>query len=244
LSLRPALLFFLLVSFVLSLVGFVAPLRFTSDITVWWVDFDGNEVYRGVQGAGYDRRAPFGSFLGHVFRIRALHDNRILMDYMVDGDSSNHPIGDCGHNNPAEQMNTSRWAEFDALVNHESPCDGPNSGSWSCVKWVNDEEIAAREKLEYGFHQGDDTPRGRTPHEQVDMGYVSQQGYIANVTEYDGGFLKMQMTDKMKEILYPWYQERLEDSVEVHETIAGGYTNSHKVRMSKVRHLSRSRFGH
>jgi hypothetical protein len=204
------------------------------DISIWWVDFQGNEVYRGVQGAGYDRRAPFGSFLGHVFRIRSLIDDRILMDYMVDGDTSNHPVGDCGYNDPAAQMNQTRWPEFDALVGQDSPCVGENSGSWSCVKWVSPEEIASRNKLDYGFHEGDDTPRGRTAHEQVDTGYTSQQPYITNVTEYDGGFLKMQMTQKMKDILYPWYEERLEDSVELHDIIAGGYTNSHKVRMSKI----------
>jgi hypothetical protein len=35
----------------------------------------------------YDRRAPFGSFLGHVFRIRSLIDDGV-MDYMVGGNTN------------------------------------------------------------------------------------------------------------------------------------------------------------
>ena len=53
---------------------------------------------------------------------------------------------------------------------------------------------------------GEDTGEGRRLNQTVDTSYVSQQKYIVNVTDYDaGGFLKMKMTPRMKELLYPWY---------------------------------------
>merc|ERR1719284_2112364 len=94
--------------------------------------------------------------------------------------------------------------------------------------------LAGRDPSEYGFLEGEQ--RG-SPYEvgaTFDHLWTSQQGRIVNVTRYDEGFLKMEITDYMRSLLYPWYSERLQAAVRRHEEIPGFFTNSRAVPMDKI----------
>ncbi|CAK0809959.1 unnamed protein product [Prorocentrum cordatum] len=159
---------------------------------------------------------------------------------------------------PPRRPDQSRWKEFEQLArDHGSPCVG-HSKEWSCVRRVTEAEVKQRDPALYGF-SADETGSGN-PYKRgatADHVWMSQQRYIVNVTnqesnqaplgflplsnvpgstvtDYEGGYLKMHMTDKMKSLLYPWYQERLRDSVRKHDPIPGFFTNSHKVAMDKI----------
>ena len=94
--------------------------------------------------------------------------------------------------------------------------------------------MSKRAKSEYGFHK-DDVPYGRAVGQTIYWDYgTAAQAKMINVTAFDGGYLKMQMTSAMKKALYPWYEERLKDAVQPHGNIAGGYSNAHKVSMGKI----------
>jgi hypothetical protein len=193
------------------------------DVSLWWIDFEGKELYRGVTGAT-EASGKLGTFPGHVFQVRAILDNRLLLSFRAGGGDDGHlVVGDCGLNEEiGEQiMDKSRWPEFEKYAaKSNEPCKGEHSGEWSCIRWATPEEITERDPSNYGFH-ADDAPMGRKAAQTIDWGYgQATQHKMLNVTEYDGGYMKMDMTDKMKECLYPWYQDRLKDSVTTHGELA------------------------
>lgn len=177
------------------------------------------------------------SFPGHAFHFKATDDQYLLMAYMAGKPDDVVQITDCGHEVVEKPLDESRWGEFEELAkdaNVDCATQGPDSSKWSCVRSLSQDEINNRNAEEYGFH-ADDVPSDRRVGQQIDWGYGTDTIHkIMNVSSYDKGYLKMQMTDKLKEILYPWYAERKKDSMFKHEPIAGGYTNNHKVGMSKI----------
>jgi len=175
------------------------------------------------------------SFPGHVFSFKASTDEFMLMSYKAGKADDHITITDCGHKPPSASMDQSRWAEFEELAAESgSPCDGEDSSKWSCVRHLLPDEIKKRNPSEFGFHK-EDLPPGRKVGQTADWSYgLSTMHKIINVTAYDGGYLKMQMTDGLKKIIMPWYEARKKDRMKVHEHIAGGYTNIHAIGMDKI----------
>ena len=106
------------------------------DVSLWWVDFEGKELYRGVTGAA-ESSGNLGTFPGHVFNVRCLLDDRLLLSFRAgDVDHPNEPlvVGDCGFQKEMgdKVMDKSRWPEFEKLAaKANQPCEG-ESGDWSC----------------------------------------------------------------------------------------------------------------
>ena len=71
----------------------------------------------------------------------------------------------------------------------------------------------------------------------VDTGYTRHIPKIPRITT-GPGYLKMDFTQKMKDLLLGWYKDHYKggkrDSVRKHEVISGGYTNNHVAEMSKI----------
>lgn len=227
-------------------------------VNVFWVDFDGQEIPRG--NIEPEEEATETSYPGHVFNVRRPEDDLLVMRYQVsrhhEGEEvivesclelsggvwkkppKQHRQPGAAWNRPEDAgqgLDQSRWAEFEELAReHASPCLGPKSANWSCVRVISPKDVASRNREDYGFHRGENED-GRPVGQQIDTGYVDQQRYIPNVTDYDtGGFLKMKMTRRMRELLYPWYEKRKLDSMHPSEDIPGGYTNNKKVRMDRI----------
>jgi len=193
-----------------------------------WVNYDGFEV-NPVEIR--DRETiPQDTYPGHVFRIRVVDSDVLLLTYVVPRTAP----GDRVLVLPCDEMGgtmlgTERWPEFDALVHSpDMPCSGPSS-NWSCVRYVSPEEVKKRDPSLYGYHADE---LGTTPYEvgqTVDHVFSWQDRYILNATPYEGGgYLKMNMTENLKKLIYPWYQERKMDSIQRHQDIPGGFTNNHK----------------
>jgi prolyl 4-hydroxylase len=64
--------------------------------------------------------------------------------------------------------------------------------------------------------------------ETMDFGYVKHIAKMPRVST-GPGFLKMNFTAKMREVLLPWYAARVKDSVTSEGVIDGGYTNNHVI---------------
>lgn len=210
------------------------------DVGVFWVDQHGSEAHRGVissDGIWHD----MSSWPGHLFYFTIDGTDEVIMSYMAKEDQEEVEIEACQDTaakaaaaQKANLLDSDRWDEFESLVTNDSPCEGTDSTTWSCVRKVSPEETKQRIATEYGFLPHD-VPSGRRVGQTMDPSYGSQsQAYMINVTEYDKGYLKMKMSKKLQRILWPWYNQRLKDSVKVHESIAGGYTNIDTIPMSKI----------
>jgi hypothetical protein len=137
---------------------------------------------------------------------------------------------------PELPLVSERAAEFEKLTHDQNaPClpEG-KSGEWSCAKRYTAAEYETRPKdgSLYGFATKAEAGH-RNVGEWVDKGYTRHIPSIPRLTT-GRGYLKMAFTDKMKEILNPWYADSKKggpkDAVELHPPIPGGYTNS-KVRL-------------
>ncbi|CAK0889326.1 unnamed protein product [Prorocentrum cordatum] len=185
------------------------------------------------------------SFPGHVFTVREAESGMLVKLYRVEADAtSSSPevtIAVCAASSGSQRrVDQSRWEEFEQLAqDHHSPCIG-HSTEWSCVLPVSERELEQRPHKLYGFQEGE-TGSGN-PYKvgaTVDHVWMDQQKYIVNVSSYEGGFLKMRMTDHMKSLLYPWFDDRLQACENgtmpcKHAPIPGFFTNSHVVGMDKI----------
>jgi len=133
-----------------------------------------------------------------------------------------------------------RREEFERLAqDHTSSCAG-HSTEWSCIRHVSENELEQRPQGLYGFQK--DETGGGNPYKvgaTADHFWMDQQKHIINVSSYEGGFLKMSMTDRMKSLLYPWFQDHLNSCENgttncKHASIPGFFTNSHVVGMDKI----------
>lgn len=209
---------------------------------MWWVDFDGNEHYRGVVGDG--DHSPINSFPGHVTRIRSLVLNRYMLDFRMPTSLKNRQVilkgcGSAADNLAEKQLfEPGRDKEFESYVPDQAlPCDGEtkDSSQWSCLRYLTQADVDGRNMMEWGFHQGEQGHRDVGATE--DFGYTNAAKHIPNVTDVSPGrsmgYLKMSMTGQMKAALYPWYQQTRPKAID-HGVIHGGYTNSHIIEMEKI----------
>jgi len=198
-------------------------------VNLLWVNGDGAEVFLFTFEPG-DTAAQH-TFPGHVVRARLPGAQTLVFSYTVpDKPPGRVSIEACDGMTAlqSETVSAERWPEFDGLVHDASaPCAG-HSSDWSCVRYVSPEDVAKRDKASYGYHEDELAGTAYKVGQTVDHMFAWQAAYITNVTAYEGGYLKMEMTDRLKEILYPWYKERKLDSMTRHEAIPGGFTNNHK----------------
>lgn len=91
----------------------------------------------------------------------------------------------------------------------------------------------ARNKSLYGFQSGEVSEH--RVHTTYDAGYVGHIPKMPKIVPGGAGYMKMSMTQRLKDILLDWYQQkRLDGTLKIHEVIPGGYTNNDKVTMGKV----------
>mmetsp|Transcript_28142 Transcript_28142/g.39593 ORF Transcript_28142/g.39593 Transcript_28142/m.39593 type:complete len:435 (-) Transcript_28142:133-1437(-) len=217
-------------------------------IIVVWVDMDGKET-------GHHDLVPiqslesnvYNTFKGHVFRMYTENHETLLVEHTVTTEGEKYlEIHTCDDVKPValDAPYVSPYQEeMEALVHDQNaPCvPEDDSSKWSCIKYISKEDYEKRSKdgsNKYGFNS---TVEARVARRGVgdteDDGYVRHIPKIPRLTN-GKGYLKMSYTKKLKDTLLPWYKlhkkDGPEDSVERHEPIPGGYTNSHVITMSKL----------
>mmetsp|Transcript_115916 Transcript_115916/g.322770 ORF Transcript_115916/g.322770 Transcript_115916/m.322770 type:complete len:432 (+) Transcript_115916:57-1352(+) len=208
------------------------------DINMFWVDLTGAEREPVLMAPR--ESAQQNTFQGHLFHFRSAKTNVFLFGYRVPKTPPTEPVsvpacdGTAQEAQQVDKLDEGRWLEFERLVHDQAaPCMGPSS-NWSCVRFVSPDELGQRESLAYGFHKGETGTSAYKVGQTEDHLFANQQGFIMNVTNYEGGYLKMEMTDGIKKALYPWYEQRLKDAVIRHGVIPGGFSNNHIVEFDKI----------
>lgn len=198
------------------------------DLRTVWVDFSGREKEAGILPPG---NTIHNTYVGHVFRVRT-NDDFLVWEGRVSEDDGVMSIEACDELPKDRKVilySEGREIEFEGLVD-TSPftCDGA-SKDWSCIKKYTKEEVAARDPFKFGFLKSE--VRGsRKEHEYMDDDYKSHIPMIPKLTQ---GFLKLNMTDIMRDELLPFY-EKWGPKAAKHEPIGGDYSNIHKVGMTKI----------
>jgi hypothetical protein len=221
-------------------------------VAVYWVDDSGKENPTNV-AINPTEEGNVNTFVGHAFRIRTDDDNKTLVTELhITDTKAEASVAPCGTFAAAVHLGRgARKSELDGLVHDQlAPCDPPGkSGLWSCVRKIDKEDYSQRLKdppPEYGFATKEEAGR-RKLHEQWDHGYTQHMKQVPRLAN-TSGFLKMSFTQRLNDILMPFWKTHgiggPNDSVQTHEPIAGGYTNSHVVTLSKLdldkfRHIQR-----
>lgn len=207
-----------------------ASIRFVnhgfSDMTVAWVNYDGQEVVQGVLSA--QGGEPHNSFIGHAFRI-SKYDGSVVLEHIVRKNDEEVDVYCCGTDAENALFDPGRDKEFEALVITKE-CQGVSS-QWSCTRHVPRHEVDARDPAQFGFL--DSEVRGSRFVGQIkDDSYVSHISKIPHLTK-EGGYLHMRMTDHMIKSLLPWYRNNTKE-LKNHEPVAGDYLNVHAVPIDKL----------
>ncbi|CAK0804201.1 unnamed protein product [Prorocentrum cordatum] len=213
-----------------------------ADVAVFWVNDLGEESPTDVIISPAED-GLISTFTGHAFRIRTDDSAKTLVaELEVSETTARANVAPCGVVPPVQaNRRDARKSELDGLVHDQfAPCDPPGkSGLWSCVRKIPKEEYSQRladPPPEYGFANKEEAG-GRKVHEQWDYGYTGHIRQVPRVAN-TSGFLKMSFTSKLKDILMPFWKDYgiggVKDSVAPHGVIAGGYTNSHTIPMSKL----------
>ena len=203
------------------------------ELQVYWMTREGEQHDVGIL-------EPLGevmhqSFEGHAFRVRRMLGEQEVVAETLLGRSTRQRVlvEACGAALAAqsEAPVSPRAAEFEALLHApDKPCEGP-SHEWSCVRYLNEEDLRQRDPRDYGLQPGEVSKHREF--KTVDESYVSQIAQIPRVT--DGpGYAKMSFTRPLHDALTDWYRERRNDSMKPHGVIPGGYTNNDKVLIDKV----------
>jgi len=203
------------------------------DLTITWVDSIGEEKGQGYISA--DSEMPENTYVGHVFRLYSADGNRSLVkEHTVKTTNEVIEVKRCTLNQVEIGGATRGDEEFQQLVHDQkAPCLPANQSSkWSCVRPVSQEEFDSRTSDSFGFatqreagfrHIGDMTDDGYTSH-------IPQIPRLTNGT----GYLKMNFTKKLRDVLLTFYHEKKKTAMRVHEEIGGGYTNNHVNPFGKI----------
>lgn len=200
------------------------------ELDLFWLDGSGNEVTQGSVLPLSDTARS--TFPGHAFRVK--YKSQTVLEHVV-GEKRRQTaeISPCGELRAAKPREPSdRDEEFESLVHrgdNECPTSQP-SRLWSCVRYLDESDLAGRNPEEYGIQ-----PNETSPHRAyltVDQTYVDQISRIPRVTS-GPGYLKMNFTSELRNILVDWYSENRR-RLERHEIIPGGYTNNDVVALDKL----------
>jgi hypothetical protein len=150
-------------------------------------------------------------------------------------------VGDCDELTTVfEQRLAKIDQQMTELVHDQAaPClPHDDSSKWSCVHHLSKEDYETRLKDHagtlYGFNSTDESQQ-RAIGDTVDKVWSKQIPKIPRLSN-SPGYLKMSFTQRMKDVLLPWYEQHKaggpQDAVYEHRVIPGGFTNSHTISMS------------
>ena len=115
----------------------------------------GNEIDSGIIES--DMTASHSSYQGHVFTARDMEE-RLLGRFTLRTPNAAFKITTCEGYVP-KKVKLFDEVDAEAIVGviHDqgAPCEGDDSSQWSCIRHVTKEEHAARNKLHYGFQEGE-----------------------------------------------------------------------------------------
>lgn len=203
-------------------------------VHVFWCNHHGEEVE--METLLDQEEVTVNTRHSHIFNVRTIKTGRLLYSLEVwPPQLVNAIVKPCIELAQDELgLDTSRWLEFNRLAaTSQSSCEGEDSSTWSCLRHVTLEEIEARDPAHFGFTAEEAESIHHEEGSTLDTRHRPQRKFIPNVTDYDGGFLKMHMTDNLKKVLLDLYETRKEHMVK-HEVISGNRTNNHKVQMDKI----------
>lgn len=203
-------------------------------IHVFWCDYHGQEVELATLHDGEE--ATFNTDNLHIFNVRTVKTGLLVHSLEIQPPQLvNAIVKPCTGVGEAEGLDTTWWPEFERLAAAaQTPCAGEDSSKWSCVREVSQAEADARDPTLYGFSKEEAEESPYTEGTTRDTIHKQQQKYMPNVTHYDGGYLHMRMPDKLKDLLFEWYNTRKEKHLREHEFVPGYFTNNHKVPMDKL----------
>lgn len=203
-------------------------------LKVYWVDTKGDETELGE--LRYDEEESFATDAGDIFHFRAARTGKLVSTFVVEPPKSvSHMITPCvGIGLDEMGFDKTRWPEYEGLVAAtQMTCEGEDTSKWSCVRHVSQEENDARDKRLYGFTKEEAVGTNYVEGTTIDKIHRPQIRYMPNMTNYEGGFLKMQMPEKMKRIMLEFYHTN-QKSRRQHELVPGYFTNNHKIPMDKL----------
>eukprot|EP00929_Paragymnodinium_shiwhaense_P041941 TRINITY_DN21785_c0_g1_i6.p1 TRINITY_DN21785_c0_g1~~TRINITY_DN21785_c0_g1_i6.p1 ORF type:complete len:415 (+),score=80.17 TRINITY_DN21785_c0_g1_i6:114-1358(+) len=249
----------------LSSPGMDNPVKLTfstavpQELSINWISPEGMETTLGTVTQG--RTHSLDSAAGHAFRLYA--GSTVVKEYVA-GSMAHQPVvieacegigSAAAASAPVKKAALaqtpraqSRSAEFEALADlfkaengSFKPCpEGTDSALWSCVRHISKAKCEARhnndKEAAEGHTFGFDKPQGNWPVGTTeDHAFDAQQPLIPVLT--DGpGFLLMNFTQGLRDILYPWFYEKYSAGEAKDELpINGGYLNDNYIRSS---HLS------
>lgn len=172
-------------------------------------------------------------------QFRSLVTDHLVMNYRVPTTKEVKDILPCEHELTGAA--TALWepgrdAEFEALAQPTmDDCAPPaQSGAWSCARVLTQAQWGVRKERpgEWGFRSKKESGVRAVGETEDWTHYVDDAQYVPNVTATDG-FLVMNFTQRMRDIFFPWYEQKRPEAT-LHEPISGGYTNSHVVQMEKM----------
>lgn len=208
-----------------------------SDLTLYWVDTNGQEVDSGMVEAG-TTSTEHGSFWEHVFRARITATHKLVWEARLSdikkeiAASGAVIIRPCDDEKGFDFNANERAEEFAKLVDRQdAPCEGSRS-EWSCVRSLTDAEYADRlggDDPHYGFRKDEVLPGSECAHRYVgqvfDNTYMDHTMTIPRLSK-GPGYLKMKMPDSLREKLQTFFEEN-KKKAGVHDLIYGGFTNNH-----------------
>jgi len=207
--------------------------NFDIDLLVMWVNTEGLDKAAGIIAANADRQE--NTFIGHAFRFYSAIDSSIMVfEYIVQKDQQEVAVDKCTINQQEIGHAEVQNERFEELVHDQkAPClPADQSSAWSCVRFVSQSEFETRTSKHFGFATEQEA-QGRHIGDMTDRGYTDHISAIPRLTN-GPGYLKMNFTKKMRDTLLPFYAEKKKTSMEQHEPISGGYTNSHVNHFDKV----------
>lgn len=200
---------------------------------IFWLSFEGEEKEMGTLHPGEELTLTTGN--NHIFNLRTVKSGLLVHSLEIQPPQLVRAIArPCtGMSQDELGLDSSRWPEFEQLATGaQTPCQGEDSSKWSCVRQVSQEEVDARDPKLYGFSAEEAEGSPYSPGATKDHIHTQQQSYIPNVTHYDGGYVKMRMTDKLMELL-EFYKTRQQHMGE-HGIVPGFFTNTHKVTYEQI----------
>jgi len=184
------------------------------------LDTRGGEVSVGHVRPG----APMtqGTYTGHAFRAYAViaERRRLLREYVAVAAPVRQQVVvvSCGPvgawlqlGRPGHVSRGMERAEEFAALAHEGECaPAGRSGAWSCVRYWPPAACAARHRNEPRF-AGKDTFGYPTAQGRYPAGTIEIDEFIPKVPRVSSGpgFLKMNMTGLMRQVLPWWYQQQV-----------------------------------
>lgn len=211
-------------SVVVKFVGFTGY-----PVDLYWVDWNGSEGQREelFPGSASERR----TFPGHVFRARQSGSGILLTEFTADSRGKQIVrIEPCDKAKEAYKVEDWTPRDIDLSLVHDqaAPCEpAGKSSQWSCVRKIPPEDVAARNKEQYGFQEADALESNRecarerelTPRlviglrvavagnlfDTTDNGYSNKNHrlQVSRVTQ-GPGYLKMSYDPELFKILTGW----------------------------------------